>query len=239
MFKILTSYVTIPLWAYVLLFVLFFFVGYAWAKNFWLRASEVPATTPRPEPAGRHRLREPPVGEEEAMGQLRIGVAYVKQAPHVSARILEWAGDDADQVRTSTLGPTLTFIIPEQIMAGKGPLQFIENGPDILEQFVTGQEKTWQAGSGEVTSVTDPDEVPTLESIQFTGDGLTVALGLVDDPDKVTVNWGDGTEDQSRHHAYERAGLYLISCETLGQVPPRSEAYVYVDRFSAEQPAES
>jgi hypothetical protein len=232
--KFLSIIITIPLWAYGLLCALFFAVGYAWAKNFWLSTSEktVVAPTPLPVPPGRHRLAEPEPGEEEDMGcgQLRIDVAYVKQAPHVAARLMDWAGLDGDQVRTTTLGPNIAFLIPESIMAGKGPLRFIEDGPDILEQFVSGQNKTWQAGSGEVTSVTEPDLQPTLEDIEFGGDGFTVDILLVDDPDNVLIKWGDGTEDKLRKHTYERPGLYLIQAEAPDGWAP-SEAYVYVDRF--------
>lgn len=242
MLRTLTGFVTIPLWAYAALAVLFFCVGYAWGKNFWIKASEKAVVAPAPVPlAGRHRLREPETGEEEAMGcgELHIEVAYTKQAPHVSARILDWAGDDGDQVRTSNMGPGISFIIPETIMAGKGPLQFMENGPDALEHFVTGQNSVWLAGNGDVSSITDPDKVPTLEHIGFTGDGLSVSLQLVEeDLNNVVVNWGDGTEDNDEvlDHTYERPGLYLIRVGMPGQVDGNSEAYVYVDRFCVEQP---
>lgn len=124
-------------------------------------------------------------------------------------------------------------------MAGKGPLQFMENGPDALEHFVTGQNSVWLAGNGDVSSITDPDKVPTLEHIGFTGDGLSVSLQLVEeDLNNVVVNWGDGTEDNDEvlDHTYERPGLYLIRVGMPGQVDGNSEAYVYVDRFCVEQP---
>lgn len=236
MISVFSRLVTMPMYAYLLLGVLFFFVGYAWGKNFWISSSEATTTTTarpksEPTPTGRHRLRPAAPGEEEPMsgGMLRVETAYMKQAPHVSTRILDWAYPDGDQVRTSNMGSGIAFIIPETIMPGKGPLQFIEHGPDALEHFKSGQENVWRVGNGEASSITDPDDEPTLSHIEFAG--LTVDVTLVDDPSvDATIDWGDGTEDATRSHTYDRSGLYLIQvlASATNDGSATSEAYIYV-----------
>lgn len=159
-------------------------------------------------------------------GQLRVSASFFQQAPHISARILAWAGADADLVKTS-LVQEIAFLIPQSIFKGKGPLRLIEGGHD-LTQLLTfgtgfGQERMWHVGSGEVASITDPDHVPTIGNVSFKSDGMTLSLDV---SRPATIDWGDGTQDTSAEHHYDRETVYLVQAYNPGQTEPRSEMWV-------------
>lgn len=159
-------------------------------------------------------------------GQLRVSASFFQQAPHISARILAWAGADADLVKTS-LVQEVAFLIPQSVAKGKGPLRLIEGGHDLTELLTYGtgfgQERAWHVGSGEVSSVTDPSRVPTIRNVSFKGDGMTLSLDVTR---PAIIDWGDGTQDNGSEHFYARETVYRVQAYAPGQTELRSEMWV-------------
>ncbi len=124
-----------------------------------------------------------------ACGYLRIITEYPEYAPHLAARIVAWAGRDSDRIDTNTNGRNISVIVPEEIMAGKGALQLIDGGPDVLAvAFMAGRTKVMSVGPGDVAKPTTAG----APSIRIVSLGATAAVtGIAGHP--VDIYWGDGT----------------------------------------------
>jgi hypothetical protein len=131
-----------------------------------------------------------------ACGYLRIIADYPEVGPHLMARVLAWAGADAQLIDTSTSGRNISVVISERTMAGKGPLLLIDEGPDLLTTcFVSGRTKVTSVGPGEVTKPSMPGG-PSIFGLETTHLNATLKFAADHFSD---VYWGDGPVTTNLH----------------------------------------
>jgi len=142
-------------------------------------------------------------------GYLRIIAEYPEVAAHLAARVTRWAGRDAGRIDTNTNGRNISIVIPEEIMLGKGALQLMDGGPDVLATaFKAGRTKVMSVGSGDVTKPTTAGG-PAITRIVSLGNTVAVSgSGTVD------IYWGDGATTAAvtnATHTYTAVGAaYLL-----------------------------
>jgi len=162
-------------------------------------------------------------------GYFRIIAEYPQFVRHIAGRVLAWAREDAHLIETNSNGRNMSIVIPGSIMATKGALRLIDEGPNILSAYHVGRTQATSAGPGDVASLT-LDGGPSILHLHA-DDGQTLGVH-VSTPNTATIDWGDGTtttgvvDGDDYEHNYGSDGhtfLVVLTDQTTGLT---SEVYV-------------
>lgn len=162
-------------------------------------------------------------------GTLILVAETPRQIEVVAQRVIDWAGDDAKHVlTTSQFGSSMSVVIPETILYSHGPLFLKRGGPDLVSVNDPGVRSIVTVANGDALSRDPQHDLADQITLSFTKDNGTVyTLDYENSPGHgpVRIFWGDGwfgnpffdegPEAGRLSHRYAWANVYPLRIQSL------------------------